>query len=110
MISDLKQEIWLTFYQRITISEIKRHPWFLKNLPVEFMDDGSGLLQNETVGNSVQQSGEEILAIVQEARTPGDDVQRMGGLLFGGSMDFDDMEADADIDDVGTSGDFVGAV
>lgn len=57
-----------------------------------------------------RQSMEEILSIVQEARKPGDVPRVGGGLLLGGSMDLDDIEADADIDDIETSGDFVCAI
>lgn len=97
---------WQCILQRITIPEIKRHPWFLKNLPIEFTDDGIRMLQNEGPSDPTQ-SMEEILHIVQEARKPGDVPRAGGGPLLGGSMDFDDIEADADIDDVETSGDFV---
>ncbi|KAF2283951.1 hypothetical protein GH714_017549 [Hevea brasiliensis] len=90
--------------KRITIPEIKKHPWFLKNLPVEFMEGGEGSLQdNDKCEES--QSIEEILAIIQEARKSGEG-PKMGGLLIGGSMDIDD----SDIDDIETSSDFVCAL
>ncbi|PKI66202.1 hypothetical protein CRG98_013370 [Punica granatum] len=95
--------------KRITIPEIKQHPWFLKNLPIEFTDDGIVMLQNDSLGESTQ-SMEEILSVVQEARKPGDVPRAGGGLLLGGSMDLDDIEADADIDDIEMSGDFVCAL
>ncbi|KAI3434192.1 Protein kinase domain-containing protein [Psidium guajava] len=94
--------------KRITMPEIKRHPWFLKNLPVEFMDDGNGLLQIDGP-NDTKQSLDEILAIIQEARKPVE-IPKLGGILVGGSMDLEDFETDADIDDVETSGDFVCAL
>ncbi|XP_030499378.2 serine/threonine-protein kinase SAPK2 [Cannabis sativa] len=99
--------------KRITIPEIKKHSWFLKNLPVEFMDEekGGGLVNNEEDNEySSSQSEEEIVAIVKEARTPGDGA-KLGGQFLGGSMDLDDdIDADADIDDIETSGDFVCAL
>ncbi|KAM6563878.1 hypothetical protein CsatB_023876 [Cannabis sativa] len=99
--------------KRITIPEIKKHSWFLKNLPVEFMDEekGGGLVNNEEENEySSSQSEEEIVAIVKEARTPGDGA-KLGGQFLGGSMDLDDdIDADADIDDIETSGDFVCAL
>ncbi|KAI6692116.1 hypothetical protein NL676_019826 [Syzygium grande] len=94
--------------KRITIPEIKQHPWFLKNLPVEFMEDGKGLLQTDGPNDS-KQSEDEILAIIQEARKPAE-IPKLSGILVGGSMDLDDLETDADIDDIETSGDFVCAL
>jgi serine/threonine-protein kinase SRK2 len=93
--------------QRITIPEIKKHPWFLKNLPLEFMEDGENWSQNDE--NNSSQSIEEILTIIQEAMKAGDD-PKVGDQFFGGSMDFDDLDTDADIDDIETSGDFVCAL
>ncbi|GMY11398.1 serine/threonine-protein kinase SAPK2-like [Fagus crenata] len=94
--------------KRITIPEIKKHLWFLKNLPVEFMDENEGdLLNNE--GNDSSQSTEDILSIIQEARKPVEGPQ-VGGSSLLGSMDLDDLEADCDIDDIETSGDFVCAM
>ncbi|KAK6923363.1 Protein kinase domain [Dillenia turbinata] len=94
--------------KRITIAEIKSHPWFVKNLPIEFME-GEGSLQSDDVKDP-QQSMEEILLILQEARKPGEG-PKVGGQFVGGScMDLDDMDADADIDDIETSGDFVCAM
>ncbi|KAE8056930.1 hypothetical protein FH972_013662 [Carpinus fangiana] len=88
--------------KRITIPEIKNHPWFLKNLPVELMEGGSW--QSNDVNNPSQNT-EEVLSIIQEARKPLE-VPKVGGLLLGGSMDLDDLD-DADLEDIETSGDFV---
>lgn len=89
-------------WQRITIPEIKRHPWFLHNLPIELMEGGS--LQRSDVNNP-SQSIQEILSIIQEARIPSD-VNKGGSHSIGGSMDLDYMD-DGEISDVETSGDFV---
>ncbi|XP_048233306.1 serine/threonine-protein kinase SAPK1 isoform X2 [Ricinus communis] len=78
-----------------------------KDLPIEFMEEGDGGLQNADNGEE-SQSIEEILAIIQEARKPADGL-KLGGHLIGGSMDLDDID-DADIDDIETSGDFVCAL
>ncbi|XP_071925600.1 serine/threonine-protein kinase SAPK1-like isoform X3 [Coffea arabica] len=86
---------------RINIAEIKRHPWFLQNLPVEVMEAGS--LQSNDI-NTPAQSIEEVLAITQEARKL--EVAK-AGLLSLGSMDLDDLD-DADLEeDTEASGDFV---
>jgi serine/threonine-protein kinase SRK2 len=89
--------------QRITIPEIKNHPWFLKNLPVELMEGGSW--QSNDVNNPSQNT-EEVLSIIQEARKLLE-VPKVGGYFLGGSMDLDDLDADADLEDIETSGDFV---
>ncbi|XP_078437782.1 serine/threonine-protein kinase SAPK3-like [Wolffia australiana] len=54
--------------KRITIPEIKNHPWFLKNLPKEIMDKGKKLTGDPDDDLDLQ-SVEEITRIVQEART-----------------------------------------
>jgi serine/threonine-protein kinase SRK2 len=90
--------------QRITIPEIKNHPWFLKNLPVELMEGGSW--QTNDVNNP-SQSVDEVLSIIQEARKPLNIPNKIGGLLSGGSMDLDDFDADVDLEDIDTFGDFV---
>lgn len=82
--------------------EIRNHPWFMRNLPIELMEGGSW--QSSDVNNP-SQSVEEALSIIQEARKPLN-IPRAGGLLTGGSMDLDDLDADADLEDIETS-DFV---
>ncbi|XP_052878119.1 serine/threonine-protein kinase SAPK2-like isoform X1 [Gossypium arboreum] len=93
--------------KRINIPEIKQHPWFLKNLPIEFMEGEDGYMENEEESQSI----EEILCIIDEARKGGDG-PKVGSQLLGGSMDLDDddIDCDADIDDLETSGDFVCAL
>ncbi|KAL4361911.1 hypothetical protein GQ457_04G034740 [Hibiscus cannabinus] len=94
--------------KRITIPEIKQHPWFLKNLPMEFMEGSD--MENEDESHGVSQSIEEILCIIDEARK-GREGLKVGSRLLGGSMDLDDdLDADADIDDLETSGEFVCAL
>ncbi|XP_037496158.1 serine/threonine-protein kinase SAPK2 isoform X2 [Jatropha curcas] len=86
--------------KRITIPEIKNHPWFLKNLPIELTEGGSW--QSNDVNNP-SQSIEEVLSIIQEARKTVE-LPKSGDNLLEGSMDLDDIDADVDYD---TSGDFV---
>ncbi|XP_004490378.1 serine/threonine-protein kinase SAPK2-like [Cicer arietinum] len=90
--------------KRITIPEIKNHPWFLRNLPIELMEGGSW--QTSDVNNP-SQSVDEVLSIIQEARKPLNIPKDGGGLLIGGSMDLDDYDVDADLEDIETFGDFV---
>lgn len=88
--------------KRITISEIKKHPWFLKNLPMELMEGGSYQINDV---NNPTQSTEDILSIIQEAMTPFE-APKGREFSFGGSMDFEYMD-DADVEDIETSGEFV---
>ncbi|XP_047341551.1 serine/threonine-protein kinase SAPK2-like [Impatiens glandulifera] len=100
--------------KRITIAEIKKHPWFLKNLPIELWENGS-FAKKEV--NNPPQSLEEVLTIIEEARIPPEDApentdhnENMDHLYMGKSIDMDGMELEEDDDDyeeVETSGDFV---
>uniref|UniRef100_A0A0V0GWZ2 non-specific serine/threonine protein kinase n=1 Tax=Solanum chacoense TaxID=4108 RepID=A0A0V0GWZ2_SOLCH len=86
--------------KRITIPEIKKHPWFLKNLPVEFMEEG----RNECIDvNNPKQSMEEVLAVIQEARIA---LQVLASSSQDIMEEFDELD-DADIEDIETSGDFL---
>lgn len=96
-------------FQRITIPEIKTHPWFLRNLPVEMTDGYQSSMQSDT--SSPLQSVEEITAILQEARKPPEGPSLGSRHLVGGSTDLDDMDADMEeLDDIESSGDFVCAL
>ncbi|KAG2572167.1 serine/threonine-protein kinase SAPK7-like [Panicum virgatum] len=58
--------------KRITIREIRNHPWFLKNLPRELTEAAQAMYykkDNSAPTYSVQ-SEEEIMKIVEKARTP----------------------------------------
>lgn len=77
-------------------------------MPVEFIAEEEDNLQNDDQSEE-SQSVEEILAIIQEARKLAEG-PKLGGHFAGGSMDLDDMDADSDIDDIETSGDFVCAL
>lgn len=93
--------------QRITIPEIQNHSWFLKNLPIEFMEGGYETSTQSDDASNQSQSIDEVVKIIQEARIEG---PKVGGYFFGEAMDLDDLDADADIDDIETSGDFVCAL
>ena len=56
--------------------------------------------------NNLSQSIEEVLSIIQEASKPVFQSEAVEHLL-GGSMDLDCLDADADLEDIETSGDFV---
>ncbi|KAJ8765526.1 hypothetical protein K2173_014648 [Erythroxylum novogranatense] len=93
--------------KRITIPEIKNHPWFTKNMPVELMEDEEGSLKNDDSSEESSQSIEETIGIIKEARKGGE-----GPMSLGGIMEFDDIDDvdDLDMDDIESSGDFVCAL
>ncbi|KAF9624849.1 hypothetical protein IFM89_015403 [Coptis chinensis] len=59
----------LLILQRITIQEIKKHPWFLKNLPRELIE-AEKCNYEKLYSCEPTQSIEEIKRIIQEARIP----------------------------------------
>ncbi|XP_004301328.1 PREDICTED: serine/threonine-protein kinase SAPK2-like [Fragaria vesca subsp. vesca] len=81
--------------KRIRLPEIKKHCWFLKNLPMEMWEGGSWE-SNEV--NYPSQSIEEVQSIIQEARIPLM-VPTVSRHCVGSSMAFDD----ADVGDIQTS-------
>ncbi|XP_031385976.1 serine/threonine-protein kinase SAPK3-like isoform X2 [Punica granatum] len=87
---------------RITIPEIKQHPWFLKNLPKELIE---GERTNyETELDKPLQSVEEIMRIIQEARTPGEGSKSGVQSTAGPSNPDEDEDLESDID---VSGEYV---
>ncbi|XP_022758000.1 serine/threonine-protein kinase SAPK3-like [Durio zibethinus] len=78
--------------KRITISEIKQHPWFLKNLPKELVEiEKTNYAESER--DRPSQSVEEIMRIIQEAKTLAEGA-KVGEQAAAGSSDLDDVEAD----------------
>ncbi|KAM3283131.1 hypothetical protein P3S67_026776 [Capsicum chacoense] len=98
--------------KRITIEEIKKHPWFLKDLPKEYMEGEEASLEMINGENEPSQSIDEVLAIIEESRKPGEGPKACDLLVKGSSISIDDLdEDDSDIDDdtddaIETSGDF----
>lgn len=90
--------------QRITIAEIRNHQWFLKNLPADLAVGTNAPLGFDDV-NHPPQSIEDIMRILQEARTvpPG---QGMGGLMGDNGLLDEDMDLENELD-FESSGDFV---
>ncbi|KAF9690242.1 hypothetical protein SADUNF_Sadunf01G0175200 [Salix dunnii] len=83
--------------RRITIKEIKSHPWFLKNLPRELTEAAQTVYYRKENPTFSLQSVEEIMKIVDEAKIPSPASRSIGG--FGwvgeedGGVDEDDAEA-----------------
>ncbi|KAG0525830.1 hypothetical protein BDA96_06G091200 [Sorghum bicolor] len=78
--------------KRITIREIRNHPWFLKNLPRELTEPAQAMYykkDNSAPTYSVQ-SVEEIMKIVEKARTPPPSSTPVAG--FGWAAEEDEQE------------------
>ncbi|MED6183236.1 Serine/threonine-protein kinase srk2e [Stylosanthes scabra] len=97
--------------QRINMSEIRNHPWFLKNLPADLIVDYTNN-QFEEPEQPVQ-SIEEIMQLIAEATIPAAGTQSLNQYL-NGSLDIDDMDEDIEIDDpdldIDSSGEIVYAM
>ncbi|KAJ4962536.1 hypothetical protein NE237_022475 [Protea cynaroides] len=79
--------------KRITIKEIKSHPWFLKNLPRELTETAQTIYYQRNNPNNPSyslQSIEEVMKIVGEARTPPPVSRSIGGFGWGGDEDEED--------------------
>ncbi|KAD6453412.1 hypothetical protein E3N88_08117 [Mikania micrantha] len=95
--------------KRITIEEIKKHPWFKKNMPKELVEGEKTNYEN-TSGDQSLQSIDEINRIIQEAKTPGEGSTTTGDMVLGdGSLDPDNDEIDLD-DEIESSGDYADQV
>ncbi|OAY85322.1 Serine/threonine-protein kinase SAPK3 [Ananas comosus] len=80
--------------KRITLPEIKKYPWFLKNLPKEIAE-GEKTNYNSTENNQSTQSVDEIMRIIQEAKKPADG-SKAADQSSSGLADAEDVEADAE--------------
>ncbi|KAL6847289.1 hypothetical protein ACP4OV_023142 [Aristida adscensionis] len=96
---------------RITMPEIKNHPWFMKNLPADLMDDGTMSCQYEEPDQPMQNMNE-IMQILAEATIPAAGTRGINQFLAD-SFDLDDMDEDLDSDldiDIESSGEIVYAM
>lgn len=91
--------------QRISMADIQRHEWFLKNLPADLID---GTYAGADVDDEPSQSVDEVNRIIAEARIP----PRGFGLdhYFPETIgEWDDMDFENDLD-VESSGEYVCAL
>ncbi|XP_073293919.1 serine/threonine-protein kinase SAPK10-like [Primulina huaijiensis] len=90
--------------QRITMPQIANHPWFLKNLPADLMDERTMSNQFEEPDQPMQ-NVEVIMQIVSEATIP------PAGLYNLDMMDDDmeDLDSDPDLD-IDSSGEIIYAM
>ncbi|KAG2705384.1 hypothetical protein I3843_05G046100 [Carya illinoinensis] len=81
--------------RRITIKEIKSHPWFLKNLPRELTEAAQAVYYKKENPSFSLQPAEDIMKIVKEAKVPPPASRSIGGFGWGGEEDDDGKEEDA---------------
>ncbi|GAA0162443.1 non-receptor serine/threonine protein kinase [Lithospermum erythrorhizon] len=90
--------------KRISIPEIKKHQWFLKNYPKDLIEGEKNNYENDR--ELPPQNVEEIMKIIEEAKVPGEaEPNAIGGLDASGSVDVDDLEGDLE-SEIDSSGDF----
>lgn len=82
--------------QRITIKEIKSHPWFLKNLPRELTESAQAIYYRRENPSFSLQTVEDIMKIVEEARTPPPVSRLIGAFGWGGEEDEGKEEEEAE--------------
>lgn len=83
-------------FQRITIKEIKNHPWFLKNLPRELTEAAQTMYYRKENPTFSLQSVEDIMKIVEEAKNPPPVSRSVGGFGWGGEEDDDAKDDDVE--------------
>ncbi|XP_052151240.1 serine/threonine-protein kinase SAPK5 isoform X2 [Oryza glaberrima] len=93
-------------YKRISMGEIKSHPWFLKNLPRELKEEAQAVYYNRRGADHAAasassaaaaaafspQSVEDIMRIVQEAQTVPKPDKPVSGYGWGTDDDDDDQQ------------------
>ncbi|KAJ9158922.1 hypothetical protein P3X46_024465 [Hevea brasiliensis] len=85
--------------RRITIKEIKSHPWFLTNLPRELTEAAQAMYYRRGNNTFSLQNDEEIMKIVEEAKVPPSVSRSIGGFGWGGEEDGDGKEDDTEAEE-----------
>ncbi|CAL0334324.1 unnamed protein product [Lupinus luteus] len=85
--------------KRVTIKEIKSHPWFLKNLPRELTEMAQAVYYRQENPTFSLQCIEDIMNIVEEAKTPAQVSRSIGGFGWGGEEGDDETEAEEEDDE-----------
>ncbi|KAK1382497.1 Serine/threonine-protein kinase SRK2B [Heracleum sosnowskyi] len=78
--------------KRVSIKEIKGHPWFLKNLPRELTESAQSSYYQKGNPSFSLQSVDDIMKIVNDARTPPPMSTATGGFGWGGEESKDQDE------------------
>ncbi|OMP01608.1 hypothetical protein COLO4_11768 [Corchorus olitorius] len=82
--------------RRISIKDIKSHPWFLKNLPRELTEAAQAVYYRKENPTFSLQTVEEIMKIVEEAKAAPPVSRSIGGFGWGGEEDGDLKEEDVE--------------
>lgn len=86
--------------QRITLKDIKKHPWFLKNLPRELTESNQAIYYQRDNPSFSLQSVDEIMKIVTEARNPPPSSRPVRGFGWGAEENEEGSEdIDAEVDE-----------
>ncbi|OAY39800.1 serine/threonine-protein kinase SRK2A isoform X1 [Manihot esculenta] len=85
--------------RRITIKDIKSHPWFLKNLPRELTETAQAMYYRRGNNTFSLQTDEEIMKIVEEAKIPPPVSRSIAGFGWGGEEDGDGKEDDTEAEE-----------
>ncbi|KAF5731828.1 hypothetical protein HS088_TW18G00513 [Tripterygium wilfordii] len=81
--------------RRITIKEIKSHPWFLKNLPRELTEVAQAIYYKKEDPTFSLQRIEDIMKIVEEAKIAPAASRSIAGFGWAGEEDGDEKEEEA---------------
>nr|VDD55812.1 unnamed protein product [Brassica oleracea] len=79
---------------RISIAEIKKHPWFMKNLPRELTETAQAAYFRKDNPTFSLQTAEEIMKIVDDAKTPPPVSRSIGGFGWGDEEGKEEEEVD----------------
>ncbi|WZZ80034.1 hypothetical protein YC2023_100606 [Brassica napus] len=80
--------------KRINIAEIKKHPWFVKNLPRELTETAQAAYFRKENPTFSLQTAEEIMKILDDAKTPPHVSRSIGGFGWGDEEGKEDEEVD----------------
>ncbi|WOG88004.1 hypothetical protein DCAR_0207237 [Daucus carota subsp. sativus] len=86
--------------KRISIKEIKSHPWFLKNLPRELTESAQASYYQKDNPSFSLQSVDDIMKIVNDARTPPPASRSGGGFGWGGEEGKEHDEEEEEDDEI----------
>ncbi|KAJ4777657.1 Serine/threonine-protein kinase [Rhynchospora pubera] len=83
--------------KRITIPEIKKHPWFLKSLPREIAEGEKTNFSVKENKDSTMQSIEEVMRVIQEAKKPASNAKVAADPSLTELAELDDVEDDVEV-------------
>ncbi|XP_076956170.1 serine/threonine-protein kinase SRK2I-like [Bidens hawaiensis] len=92
--------------QRITMEEIEKHKWFLKNHPANLMDEDKTMSNQFEEPDQPMQSVDVIMQIISEATIPPAGLYDLDMI----DDDLDDFDSDPDELDIDSSGEIIYAI